>query len=403
MHVLRAHLDLERPALRPDHGRVQRPVAVQLRHRDVVLEPAGHRLPERVDQAERAVAVARSLLAGALDEHAHRGQVVDLVELATLLHHLVVDGVEVLRAAGDLRGDVRLVELLLEDEPGLADVLLTVGAALGDHRLDLGVLAGVQRLEREVLELPLEGVDTEAVRERRVDLERLARLLHLLLLAEVLDRAEVVEAVGELDQDHADVLGHRDDQLPVVLGLGVLAALELDPRQLGDAVDELGDLVAELVLDRLQVGVGVLDDVVEERGRDRRLVHAELGEDLGDAERVVDELLARPALLAVVRLGRERERSREQIAVEIGLVALDRLDQLIDELLMTLGYLEYGHIHSVLRAAGAKPSAAAYPGRRKNRCDKEDGCLAQKASIPKKAGRRSGCPARRADRRRLSS
>ena len=194
--------------------------------------------------------------------------------------------------------------------PRLADVLLAVGAALGDHRLDLGVLARVQRLEREVLELPLEGVDTEPVRERRVDLERLARLLHLLLLAEVLDRAQVVEAVGELDQDHADVLGHRDDQLPVVLGLGVLAALELDPGQLGDAVDELGDLVAELVLDRLQVGVGVLDDVVEQRGGDRRLVQPQLGEDLRDAERVVDELLAGAALLALVRACAANENAR---------------------------------------------------------------------------------------------
>ena len=99
VHVARPHLDLERPALRPDHRRVQRAVAVELRHRDVVLEAAGHRLPERVDQAERAVAVARSLVAGALRDHAHRGQVVDLVELAALLRHLVVDREEVLRAA----------------------------------------------------------------------------------------------------------------------------------------------------------------------------------------------------------------------------------------------------------------------------------------------------------------
>ena len=60
-------------------------------------------------------------------------------------------------------------------------------------------------------------------------------------------------------------------------------------------------------------------------------------------------------------LGRERERAGEQIAVEIGLVALDRRDQLVDELLMTLGYLEDGHIHSVLRASGAKPSARGVP------------------------------------------
>ena len=133
------------------------------------------------------------------------------------------------------------------------DVSLAVGAALGDHRLDLLVLARMQRLEREVLELPLDRVDAEPVRERRVDLERLLRLLHLLLLAEVLDLAQVVQPVRELDQDHAHVLGHRDDQLAVVLRLGLLAALELDARQLRDALDELRDLVAELGADVLEV------------------------------------------------------------------------------------------------------------------------------------------------------
>ena len=269
-----------------------------------------------------------------------------------------------------------LVELGLEDDARLPHVLLAVGAPLGDHRLDLGVLPRVQRLEREVLELPLERVDAEAVRERRVDLERLARLLHLLLLAEVLDRAQVVQPVGELDQDHPHVLGHRHDQLPVVLGLGVLAALELDPRQLGDALDELGDLVAELVLDRLQVGVRVLDDVVEERGGDRLLVEVQLGEDLRDAERVVDELLAGAALLALVRHRRERERARDQIAVELGLVPLDRFDQLIDELLVSLGYLEHGHDHSVLRAFRGKPSAsrASEPKEERFRCRRCSPC-----------------------------
>src|SRR6185369_9478609 len=111
---------------------------------------------------------------------------------------------------------------------------------------DLLVLARMQRLEREILELPLERVDAEAMREWRVYLERLLRLLDLLLLAEVLDRAHVVEAVGELDQDHADVLRHRDNHLPVVLRLRLLAALELDARQLRHALDELRDLVAEL-------------------------------------------------------------------------------------------------------------------------------------------------------------
>ena len=188
------------------------------------------------------------------------------------------------------------------------------------------------------------------MRERRVDLERLLRLLHLLLLAQVLDRAHVVEPVGELDQDHAHVLRHRDDHLAVVLGLGLLAALELDPRQLRHALDELRDLVAELGAHFLDVGVGVLDHVVEQRGGDRLLVEVELGADLRGAPRVVDEVLARAALLALVRGRGEGEGPREQVAVDVRVVGSDGLDQLVDELLMPFCRLEDRHRKSVLRA-----------------------------------------------------
>ena len=292
-----------------------------------------------MDEAERAVAVARPLLAVALDDHAHRGEVVDLVELAALAGHLVVDRVEVLRAAGDVDGDVDLLELAEQDVGGLGDVTLAVGAPLGDHRLDLGVLARVQRLEGEILELPLERVDTEPVRERRVDLERLPRLLDLLLLAEVLDRAEVVEAVGELDEDDAHVLGHRHDHLPVVLRLRLLAGLELDARQLRDAVDERGDLVAELLADGVELDAGVLDDVVEERGGDRLLVEAQAGADRRDADRMRDERLARAALLALVGRGGEAKRARDELDVDVRALRGELGEQPFEELLVPLACL----------------------------------------------------------------
>ena len=216
----------------------------------------------------------------------------------------------------------------------LVDVVLAVGPALGDHRLDLVVLARVQRLEREVLELPLERVDAEAVRERRVDLEHLLRLLHLLLLAEVLDRPHVVQPVGELDQDHPDVLGHGHDHLPVVLGLGVLAARELDPRQLRDALDEARDVVAELGAQVVDRDAGVLDDVVQQRGGDRRLVEVQLGDDLRGADRVVDEVLARAPLLPLVRPLRVAEGPPQQVAVDVRLVRLDAREELFQQILV---------------------------------------------------------------------
>ena len=352
VHRARPHLDLERTPLRTDHGRMEGAVAVELRHRDVVLEAAGHRLPEGMDQAERAVAVARALLAFALDDHAHRGEVVDLVELAALASHLVVDRVEVLRAAGDVDRDVDLLELAPQHVGCLGDLAFAVGAPLGDHRLDLRVLARVQRLEGEVLELPLERVDAEPVGERRVDLERLPRLLDLLLLAEVLDRAEVVEAVGELDEDDTHVLGHRHDHLSVVLGLRLLAGLELDTRQLGDAVDERGDLLAELLAQRVELDPGVLDDVVEQRGSDGLLVEAQARADRGDADGMRDERLARAALLALVCGCGKAKGARNELDVDVCTLCGKLGEQRFEELFVPLPCLQRRHCLSVLRGFG---------------------------------------------------
>src|SRR5215213_6361755 len=154
VHVRGPDLDLERPALGPDHGRVQGLVEVRLRGRNEVLEPARQRLPDRVDDADRAVAVLDRV-----HDHAHGGEVVDLVELAALLGHLRIDRVEVLGPAGDRRLDPDLLELAREEAAGVADVRLALRPLLGDELLDLRVLARVQGREREVLQLPLDRVN----------------------------------------------------------------------------------------------------------------------------------------------------------------------------------------------------------------------------------------------------
>ena len=170
--------------------------------------------------------------------------------------------------------------------------------------------SGSSDLEREVLELPLDLPDAEPLGQRRVDLHRLAGDALLLVRRQAVQRAHVVEAVGELDEDDPDVLGHRQQHLADVLGLLLLVAVGAEARQLRDAVDELGDLGAEALLDVGQAVLGVLGDVVQERGLDRDRVDAELGQDLGRGDRVGDVRLAGRAALAGVGLDRQVERAR---------------------------------------------------------------------------------------------
>ena len=191
-------------------------------------------------------------------------------------------------------------EVLGDLGPHAGEVLLAGRGALGDEAHDLVVDLRVERREGEVLELPLDGVHAEAVREGRVDLERLVGLALGRLGADVAPGARVVQPVGELDDEDPDVAGHRDDHLAHGLGLRGLAVGDL--VELGDAVDEHRDLVAEVAPQLVEAVCRVLDGVVQQRRRERRRRHAELGEDRRHGERVRDVRVAALAHLALVRM-----------------------------------------------------------------------------------------------------
>ena len=61
------------------------------------------------------------------------------------------------------------------------------------------------------------------------------------------DRAHVVEAVGQLDDEDPQVLGHGHQHLAHGGGLLGLLGVELDPVELGDAVDDGGHVAAEAI------------------------------------------------------------------------------------------------------------------------------------------------------------
>src|SRR3712207_9000937 len=62
-------------------------------------------------------------------------------------------------------------------------------------------------------ELPLDGVHAQPVGQRGEDLQRLPRLLLLLLRREETQRAHVVQPVGELDDQHPGVADRKSTRL----------------------------------------------------------------------------------------------------------------------------------------------------------------------------------------------
>src|SRR5690606_30434338 len=301
VHLLGADLDLDGPPVRAEHRGVEALVAVGLRDGDEVAEALRDRLVEVRQDGVDAPAVLAAFLALALEHDADREEVVDLVEPLLLALHLPVDGGDALRAAVDREREPGLLQFLPDRLDEGPDELLALLPGLVEPARDLAVGLGLDVFEAEVLELGLHLVEPEAVRERHEEVLRLARDLELLALRERVERAHVVEAVGELDQDDADVRRHREHELADVLGLREVARLE-DVVDLREAVHDGRHRGAELGLDQLQREVRVLDRVVEERRRDGHVVERDvLGDDGGDFEGVRDVALAGGA--AVVAVG----------------------------------------------------------------------------------------------------
>ena len=184
---------------------------------------------------------------------------------------------------------------------------------------------GCRVLNDEVLELPLDLLHTEPVGQRRVDLEGLGGDPALLGRRQRRQGAHVVQAIGELDQQDADVAGHRHDHLADVLGLRELSGLELQLVELRQAVDDLGDVLAELVPDPIERDGGVLDRVVQQRGLERGRVEPQVGEDLGNGQRVLDVGLTREPQLTLVGLLGDLVRGLEHLEVALRVVRANLL------------------------------------------------------------------------------
>ena len=219
---------------------MQRLVHIGLRRGDIVLEPARNGVKQVVDVAEDVIAVGNIV-----HDHAERIKIVQLIDGLVLRAHLAVDGIGMLDAAIDRSVDAD------GGQPGrdlrLDGVHEAVGAVLVLFEIvdDLLIALRIEVLQRRVLQLPLDLLHTEPVRQRRVDLHRLHGLRDLLGRRLVLQRPGIMQAVGNFDEDDADVLRHGHEHLAQIFHLLLFHRRILHARQLCDALDQIRDRLAE--------------------------------------------------------------------------------------------------------------------------------------------------------------
>ena len=105
-----------------------------------------------------------------LNHDTHGENVINLVEAAALRLHLLMNRIVVLGAARHGRLNTDLRQALLNLGARLVQELFEGGGAFADHAHHFGVNFRAHSGEGQVLQLPLDRVQAQAVRERRVNL-----------------------------------------------------------------------------------------------------------------------------------------------------------------------------------------------------------------------------------------
>ena len=243
--------------------------------------------------------------------------------------HLAPDRIGRLDPAGNPGVDAVIPQHLLQLGLDLAGQVLVGALQELEARLNRAVGIRVHFREGQVFQLVLEALHPDALGQRRVDVHGFARdPAPLVGRFDGPQGLHVVQPVGELDQQDPDILRHGDDQLAEVLRVLGLFGLQLEPGELGDAIDQARDLAAEQPVDIFQGGIGVLDRVVEQGRDDRLMVELELGQDARDFDRMGEIGIARGPGLAAVDLHGIDVRAVQCLFIGPGIVRLDPLDEL---------------------------------------------------------------------------
>jgi len=169
-----------------------------------------------------------------------------------------------------------------------------------------------------------------------------------------MQRPHVVQAVAQLDQQHADILAHRQQELAQVFRRALVLGHLLDLRQLGHPVDQPRDILAEMLLDIVDRRQRVFDRVVQQRGGDGFLVELEIGHQAGDFDRVAEIGIATGSGLRAVLLHGIDIGAVEHRLVGVGIVFLDPFNEFV----LAQHVFEIGALHPPEQMESSRRAAA---------------------------------------------
>ena len=237
------------------------------------------------------------------DDDSHAEYVNDFGKGDVLAAHLGVDAVKPLFPGDQARFQAARGNPLGQIGDDLAQELPLAASGPAKRAIQYPIAKRCESLESQIFQFHLQAVHAQAVGDRSVDFQRLLGDSALLSRRQVVDGAQVVGPVGELDQDDPQILHHGQEHLAEGLGLGFGGAVEAQLVQLADAVHQQRDVFPESPVDVVQSAGRIFENIVQQRRLDRAGIKVQVREDARDGYRVRDVVVAAEPLLSVVSRG----------------------------------------------------------------------------------------------------
>ena len=206
--------------------------------------------------------------------------------------------------------------------------LAALGESIEPCRHDF-VSFRVQLAERQIVELLAHFMHAHTAGEWRVNFKRLFGSAAARFRRHVLKCAHIVQAIGELDQQYAHVVGNRQQQLAEVFRLLCFFGNQIEFFKLGQTLDQSADIMTEKAVDFGAGRLGVLNGVVQQRGGNRRVVKFEVGKNRRNLDRMRKIRIARSAPLLAMGFHGVNVGAIEQRLVGAWVVASHPLDQVV--------------------------------------------------------------------------
>ena len=165
------------------------------------------------------------------------------------------------------------LEAGLQRSLNLGHDLLTIAANSLDRGSDATRAHRVKCRETQLLELDTDAIHAQPICYGGIDIQGFSRNATSFIGSQYVQRAHIVEAVGNLDQDNPQVLGHGHGHLLEVFCLCLGAAAEGNLVEFADAVHQISHGIAELTLDRGLGDACVFDYVMKHGGHQTLMVH----------------------------------------------------------------------------------------------------------------------------------